>query len=60
MFNKRDFVKVTDKNDSMFGKIGVVQEFYPLSGSVQVQFPHEAVGLYTYLTWQLEVTQDWV
>lgn len=59
MFNKRDFVKVTDKKDSMFGKIGVVQAFYPLSGSVQVQFPHAAVGLYTYQVWQLELTQDW-
>lgn len=59
MFNKRDFVKVTDKSDSMFGKIGVVQEFYPMSGSVQVQFPGESVGLYNYYTWQLDSTSDW-
>lgn len=60
MFKERDFVRVTDKNDSMFGKVGIVQNFYPMSGSVQVQFPRETIGLYTYFAWQLELTSDWV
>lgn len=60
MFKERDFVKVTDKNDPMFGKIGIVGTIYPLSGRIQIQFPREAIGIYMYQSWQLELTQDWV
>lgn len=59
MFKERDFVKITDQKDPMFGKVGIVGEFYPLSGRLQVQFPRETIGLYIYQDWQVELTSDW-
>ena len=59
MFKERDFVKITDKNDTMFGKVGIVNSVYPLTGRMSVQFPGETIGLYIYQDWQVELTSDW-